>query len=326
MGVPLTEVEPAPAARAGIATGSTVELPRLGRTRVGLRGRHQAANVAVADAVLDALEAAGIARVDDDARRTGYATATWPGRLELLDVGRPRRPARRRPQPGRRRRPRDRARGPARPFLARRPGHARDRVDGGQGRRRRDRRARDVRPRSRTPGSSRPTVDLPRAMPAAELAARWRRPGPASRRRVVAADPAAALELALAGGGRPGRRRRLALSCRGDPRQARRRPDLRDPIDETDEPEPDRHDHPADRPPAIAPTTIGPTTFAWGARTYVMGIVNVTPDSFSGDGLLAGRRRPGRPRRSRPATADGRRGRRPPRHRRRVDPAGPRAR
>lgn len=28
-------------------------------------------------------------------------------------------------------------------------------------------------------------------------------------------------------------------------------------------------------------------TFAWGARTYVMGILNVTPDSFSGDGLLA---------------------------------------
>jgi dihydropteroate synthase len=25
---------------------------------------------------------------------------------------------------------------------------------------------------------------------------------------------------------------------------------------------------------------------SWGARTYVMGIVNVTPDSFSGDGLL----------------------------------------
>jgi dihydropteroate synthase len=30
--------------------------------------------------------------------------------------------------------------------------------------------------------------------------------------------------------------------------------------------------------------------FAWGRRTFVMGIVNVTPDSFSGDGLLdAGR-------------------------------------
>lgn len=27
--------------------------------------------------------------------------------------------------------------------------------------------------------------------------------------------------------------------------------------------------------------------FAWGERTYVMGIVNVTPDSFSGDGLPA---------------------------------------
>ncbi|WP_029215358.1 dihydropteroate synthase [Kallotenue papyrolyticum] len=26
-------------------------------------------------------------------------------------------------------------------------------------------------------------------------------------------------------------------------------------------------------------------TFAWGARTYIMGILNITPDSFSGDGL-----------------------------------------
>ncbi|MBA3235398.1 MAG: dihydropteroate synthase [Chloroflexi bacterium] len=34
-------------------------------------------------------------------------------------------------------------------------------------------------------------------------------------------------------------------------------------------------------------TRIGPTTFRWGERTYVMGILNVTPDSFSGDGLLA---------------------------------------
>ena len=35
-------------------------------------------------------------------------------------------------------------------------------------------------------------------------------------------------------------------------------------------------------------TRIGPATFRWGERTFVMGIVNVTPDSFSGDGLLAG--------------------------------------
>ena len=34
-------------------------------------------------------------------------------------------------------------------------------------------------------------------------------------------------------------------------------------------------------------TRIGPGTFTWGARTYVMGILNITPDSFSGDGLLA---------------------------------------
>jgi dihydropteroate synthase len=36
---------------------------------------------------------------------------------------------------------------------------------------------------------------------------------------------------------------------------------------------------------APAPITIGGREFAWGARTYVMGIINVTPDSFSGDGL-----------------------------------------
>ncbi|MEO8458286.1 MAG: dihydropteroate synthase [Chloroflexota bacterium] len=33
------------------------------------------------------------------------------------------------------------------------------------------------------------------------------------------------------------------------------------------------------------PISIGGQEFAWGERTYVMGIVNVTPDSFSGDGL-----------------------------------------
>ncbi|NOY98016.1 MAG: dihydropteroate synthase [Chloroflexi bacterium] len=38
----------------------------------------------------------------------------------------------------------------------------------------------------------------------------------------------------------------------------------------------------------MQPLAIGRHTLAWGARTYVMGIVNATPDSFSGDGLLAG--------------------------------------
>jgi dihydropteroate synthase len=34
-------------------------------------------------------------------------------------------------------------------------------------------------------------------------------------------------------------------------------------------------------------TRVGPRTFTWGERTLVMGILNATPDSFSGDGLLA---------------------------------------
>jgi dihydropteroate synthase len=32
---------------------------------------------------------------------------------------------------------------------------------------------------------------------------------------------------------------------------------------------------------------IGNHIFAWGSRTYVMGILNITPDSFSGDGIIA---------------------------------------
>ena len=39
------------------------------------------------------------------------------------------------------------------------------------------------------------------------------------------------------------------------------------------------------------PLDIGPRRFVWGQRTFVMGILNVTPDSFSGDGLLADGRR-----------------------------------
>lgn len=33
------------------------------------------------------------------------------------------------------------------------------------------------------------------------------------------------------------------------------------------------------------PIVAGRTEFRWGTRTYVMGIINVTPDSFSGDGV-----------------------------------------
>jgi dihydrofolate synthase / folylpolyglutamate synthase len=83
VGAPLAIVPPAPLL-GWDRNGIEVELARLGRTQVGLRGRHQAANVAVADAVLDALEAAGIATTPGPARRTGFGRAVWPGRLELI--------------------------------------------------------------------------------------------------------------------------------------------------------------------------------------------------------------------------------------------------
>jgi dihydrofolate synthase/folylpolyglutamate synthase len=85
VGAPLVVAPPAPL-RGFDRDGIEVELGRLGRVRVGLRGRHQAANVAVADATLDALEAAGIARVNAEQRRAGYAAVRWPGRLELVEV------------------------------------------------------------------------------------------------------------------------------------------------------------------------------------------------------------------------------------------------
>jgi len=46
-------------------------------------------------------------------------------------------------------------------------------------------------------------------------------------------------------------------------------------------------------PGPLGETRIGPRTFAWGTRTFVMGILNVTPDSFSGDGLMSEGRRSG---------------------------------
>jgi dihydrofolate synthase / folylpolyglutamate synthase len=88
LGVPLAVTLPAPVL-GWTRDVLTVELPGLGPTSVGLRGRHQAANVATADALLDSLEAAGIATVGAAARRDGYAAARWPGRLELLEVAVP---------------------------------------------------------------------------------------------------------------------------------------------------------------------------------------------------------------------------------------------
>jgi dihydrofolate synthase/folylpolyglutamate synthase len=198
MGVPLTIVEPAPVVAVD-RDGLVVELPRLGATRVGLRGRHQAENVAVADALLDALGAAGIADVPDDARRRGYADARWPGRLELLTVdGRDVLL--------------DGAHNPAgaaalaaaldelRPFLGEGPvtlltASMGDKDVGG---------VVAALAASSALADARviaTALDVPRALPAAELAAAWEREtGRGSRRRVTAEpDPDAALDRTLAG-------------------------------------------------------------------------------------------------------------------------------
>ncbi len=45
-------------------------------------------------------------------------------------------------------------------------------------------------------------------------------------------------------------------------------------------------DGPTGLPAGPAPIRVGPRELAWGTRTWLMGILNVTPDSFSGDGLL----------------------------------------
>ena len=42
---------------------------------------------------------------------------------------------------------------------------------------------------------------------------------------------------------------------------------------------------PDDKPGNLGSTRCAGTVFNWGKRTYVMGVVNVSPDSFSGDGL-----------------------------------------
>lgn len=40
---------------------------------------------------------------------------------------------------------------------------------------------------------------------------------------------------------------------------------------------------------ALPPLELEDHRLVWGERTYIMGILNVTPDSFSGDGLLGGK-------------------------------------
>jgi dihydrofolate synthase/folylpolyglutamate synthase len=89
LAVPLTVVEPLPVTALD-RDGIVVAAPRFaGGLRVGLRGRHQAANAAVGLALLDALSSTGIAPVRDDAIARGFADARWEGRLERIEVASP---------------------------------------------------------------------------------------------------------------------------------------------------------------------------------------------------------------------------------------------
>jgi len=81
--VPLEEVTVLPVTAMDL-DGIVVDAPGLPHLHVGLLGRHQAANTAVALATLRALDRAGIARADETAIRRGLAAVRWPGRLELL--------------------------------------------------------------------------------------------------------------------------------------------------------------------------------------------------------------------------------------------------
>jgi dihydrofolate synthase / folylpolyglutamate synthase len=76
----------------GIVVDARLDERPLGELRLSLLGGHQAANAAVALAVLDALteDAARDGRslpLTDVAIRAGFGTVRWPGRLELLQSG-----------------------------------------------------------------------------------------------------------------------------------------------------------------------------------------------------------------------------------------------
>ena len=71
----------------GIVVDAWTPSGRFDGMRVGLLGRHQAANAAVTLAVIDALAQRWGIVVDEATVRRGLASARWPGRLELLDGG-----------------------------------------------------------------------------------------------------------------------------------------------------------------------------------------------------------------------------------------------
>ena len=85
VGAPLEITAPLPVTSIGRG-GIVVRDFALGDLSVGLIGRHQSANAAVALGVLRALDRRAIAHPGEDAIRRGFAAARWPGRMELLAV------------------------------------------------------------------------------------------------------------------------------------------------------------------------------------------------------------------------------------------------
>ncbi|HEX7172286.1 MAG TPA: Mur ligase family protein [Candidatus Limnocylindria bacterium] len=69
----------------GIVVDARTPAGRVSELRVGLLGAHQAENVGVVLALLDALAERWGIRVGEPTLRIGLAEARWPGRLELLD-------------------------------------------------------------------------------------------------------------------------------------------------------------------------------------------------------------------------------------------------
>ncbi len=86
MAAPLVVTRPPPVL-AMDRLGTTIGHPILGELRLGLLGRHQAENAAVALGTLEALRDSGIAECDARAVRQGLAATRWPGRLELISSG-----------------------------------------------------------------------------------------------------------------------------------------------------------------------------------------------------------------------------------------------
>jgi dihydrofolate synthase / folylpolyglutamate synthase len=72
----------------GLVVDARTPAGPLRSLRVGLLGSHQAANAAVALALLDAIAERWALEISEDAVRRGLADARWEGRLELVDGSR----------------------------------------------------------------------------------------------------------------------------------------------------------------------------------------------------------------------------------------------